>query len=81
MLARNDQSAVFLSEARLPSKACELTCRVGHRSTSYLTRLEENIPRGMIAGVLAQSDEEFYKVCLRTCFEIGVEAPPIVGEP
>ncbi|KAJ6180129.1 hypothetical protein N7519_010590 [Penicillium mononematosum] len=32
---------------------------------SYLTRLEENIPRGMIAGVLAQSDEEFYKVCLR----------------
>ncbi|CDM27071.1 hypothetical protein DTO013E5_4257 [Penicillium roqueforti] len=32
---------------------------------SYLTRLEETLPRGMIAGVLAQSDEEFYKVCLR----------------
>lgn len=32
---------------------------------SYLTRLEEALPRGMIAGVLAQSDEEFYKVCLR----------------
>ncbi|CAG8884720.1 unnamed protein product [Penicillium nalgiovense] len=32
---------------------------------SYLTRLEENIPRGMIAGILAQSDEELYKVCLR----------------
>jgi hypothetical protein len=32
---------------------------------SYLTRLEESLPRGMIAGVLAQSDEEFYKVGLR----------------
>ncbi|CAI7587258.1 unnamed protein product [Penicillium bialowiezense] len=32
---------------------------------SYLTRLEEALPRGMIAGVLAQSDEEFYKVGLR----------------
>ncbi|KAJ5964819.1 uncharacterized protein N7479_004695 [Penicillium vulpinum] len=32
---------------------------------SYLTRLEETLPRGMIAGVLAQSDEEFYKICLR----------------
>ncbi|QQK40182.1 Guanyl-nucleotide exchange factor, putative [Penicillium digitatum] len=33
--------------------------------TSYLTRLEEALPRGMIACVLAQSDEEFYKICLR----------------
>ncbi|KAJ5498606.1 SEC7-like alpha orthogonal bundle [Penicillium expansum] len=32
---------------------------------SYLTRLEEALPRGMIAGVLAQSEEEFYKICLR----------------
>ncbi|KAJ5617316.1 hypothetical protein N7537_002430 [Penicillium hordei] len=32
---------------------------------SYLTRLEESLPRGMIAGALAQSDEEFYKICLR----------------
>lgn len=32
---------------------------------SYLTRLEEALPRGMIAGVLAQSDEEFFKICLR----------------
>ncbi|KAJ5365351.1 SEC7-like alpha orthogonal bundle [Penicillium concentricum] len=32
---------------------------------SYLTRLEETLPRGMIAGVLAQSEEEFYKICLR----------------
>ncbi|CAI7637999.1 unnamed protein product [Penicillium glandicola] len=32
---------------------------------SYLTRLEEALPRGTIAGVLAQSDEEFYKICLR----------------
>ena len=32
---------------------------------SYLTKLEENLPRGMIGGVLAHSDEEFYKVALR----------------
>ncbi|KAJ5502939.1 SEC7-like alpha orthogonal bundle [Penicillium fimorum] len=32
---------------------------------SYLTRLEEALPRGMIAGVLSQSEEEFYKICLR----------------
>ncbi|KAJ5143921.1 uncharacterized protein N7515_002708 [Penicillium bovifimosum] len=32
---------------------------------SYLTRLEESIPRGMIGGVLAQSDEEFFKIGLR----------------
>jgi hypothetical protein len=32
---------------------------------SYLTRLEESLPHGMIGGVLAQSDEEFYKVGLR----------------
>ncbi|OQE41887.1 hypothetical protein PENCOP_c004G04697 [Penicillium coprophilum] len=32
---------------------------------SYLSRLEETLPRGMIAGVLAQSEEEFYKICLR----------------
>ncbi|KAJ5570973.1 hypothetical protein N7535_004633 [Penicillium sp. DV-2018c] len=34
-------------------------------AASYLTRLEESLPRGMIGGVLAQSDEEFYKICLR----------------
>ncbi|KAL4941089.1 hypothetical protein BDV06DRAFT_7785 [Aspergillus oleicola] len=32
---------------------------------TYLTRLEENIPRSTIAGVLAQSGEEFYKTALR----------------
>ena len=32
---------------------------------SYLTRLEESLPRGMIAGVLAQSDEEFFRIGLR----------------
>ncbi|KAG2411690.1 hypothetical protein HFD88_009246 [Aspergillus terreus] len=32
---------------------------------TYLTRLEESIPRGAIAGVLAQSGEEFYKTALR----------------
>ncbi|KAJ5788022.1 hypothetical protein N7457_003012 [Penicillium paradoxum] len=31
----------------------------------YLERLEEKLPRGIIAGVLAQSDEEFFKICLR----------------
>ncbi|KAE8144535.1 hypothetical protein BDV25DRAFT_91292 [Aspergillus avenaceus] len=32
---------------------------------TYLTRLEESIPRGAIAGVLAQSNDEFYKTALR----------------
>ncbi|KAJ5103101.1 hypothetical protein N7532_003630 [Penicillium argentinense] len=32
---------------------------------SYLTKLEENLPKGMIAGVLAQSDQDFYRVGLR----------------
>lgn len=32
---------------------------------SYLTKLEENIPRGSIAGVLAQSDQDFFKIALR----------------
>ncbi|KAJ5295358.1 hypothetical protein PENANT_c001G09144 [Penicillium antarcticum] len=32
---------------------------------TYLSRLEMCLPRGMIAGVLAQSDEEFFKVGLR----------------
>ncbi|KAJ5888674.1 hypothetical protein N7495_008715 [Penicillium taxi] len=32
---------------------------------SYLTKLEEAIPRGMIASVLCQSDDEFFKVALR----------------
>lgn len=32
---------------------------------SYLTKLEEALPRGMIAGVLAKSDEEFLKIGLR----------------
>jgi len=32
---------------------------------SYLTKLEENLPRGVIGGILAQSDNEFYKVALR----------------
>lgn len=32
---------------------------------TYLTKLEENIPRGMVGGVLAQSGDEFFKVSLR----------------
>ncbi|KAJ5988368.1 hypothetical protein N7481_003578 [Penicillium waksmanii] len=32
---------------------------------SYLTKLEENLPKGSIAGILAQSDQEFFKVALR----------------
>lgn len=32
---------------------------------TYLTKLEENLPRGMIAGVLSQYDDEFFKVALR----------------
>ncbi|KAL2872588.1 Arf family guanine nucleotide exchange factor SYT1 [Aspergillus lucknowensis] len=32
---------------------------------TYLTRLEENIPKSTIAGVLSQSGEDFYKTALR----------------
>ncbi|KAL3486589.1 hypothetical protein BJX62DRAFT_17936 [Aspergillus germanicus] len=32
---------------------------------TYLTRLEENIPKSTIAGVLSQSGEDFYKNALR----------------
>jgi hypothetical protein len=32
---------------------------------SFLTKLEENLPRGVIGGILAQSGNEFYKVALR----------------
>ncbi|KAJ5750820.1 hypothetical protein N7533_007848 [Penicillium manginii] len=32
---------------------------------SFLTKLEENLPKGSIAGILAQSDQEFFKVALR----------------
>lgn len=32
---------------------------------TYLTRLEESIPRSVIAGVLAQSNDDFYKTTLR----------------
>ncbi|KAF9893398.1 hypothetical protein FE257_011830 [Aspergillus nanangensis] len=32
---------------------------------TYLSRLEETIPRGAIAGVLAQSSDDFYKAALR----------------
>ncbi|KAJ5677592.1 uncharacterized protein N7477_003225 [Penicillium maclennaniae] len=34
-------------------------------AASYLTKLEEHLPRGVIGGILAQSDDEFYKVGLR----------------
>lgn len=37
----------------------------GDTPATYLTRLEECIPRGAIAGVLAQSGEEFFKTMLR----------------
>ena len=37
----------------------------GETPAAYLTKLEETLPRGMIGGVLAQSDDEFYKVSLR----------------
>ncbi|KAJ5896859.1 uncharacterized protein N7473_006258 [Penicillium subrubescens] len=37
----------------------------GETPAAYLTKLEENLPRGMVGGVLAQSDDEFYKVGLR----------------
>ncbi|KAL4867404.1 hypothetical protein BDV12DRAFT_120530 [Aspergillus spectabilis] len=32
---------------------------------TYLTRLEENVPKSTIAGILSQSDDEFYKTGLR----------------
>ncbi|KAL4791170.1 hypothetical protein BDV19DRAFT_371098 [Aspergillus venezuelensis] len=37
----------------------------GDTPATYLTRLEETIPRSTIAGVLAQSGEDFYKTALR----------------
>lgn len=37
----------------------------GETPAAYLTKLEENLPRGMIGGVLSQSDDEFYKIGLR----------------
>lgn len=32
---------------------------------SYLTKLEDSLPRGVIGGILSQSDDEFFKVGLR----------------
>ncbi|KAL2834116.1 hypothetical protein BJY01DRAFT_84952 [Aspergillus pseudoustus] len=37
----------------------------GETPATYLTRLEENIPKSTIAGVLSQSGEDFYKNALR----------------
>ncbi|KAL3467172.1 hypothetical protein BJX64DRAFT_191941 [Aspergillus heterothallicus] len=37
----------------------------GDTPATYLTRLEENIPKSTIAGVLSQSGEDFYKNALR----------------
>ncbi|KAJ5663458.1 hypothetical protein N7507_004189 [Penicillium longicatenatum] len=37
----------------------------GDTPASYLTRLEENVPRGMVGGILSQSGDEFFKVALR----------------
>lgn len=37
----------------------------GDTPASYLARLEENLPRGVVGGILCQSDDEFYKVGLR----------------
>ncbi|KAJ6110125.1 hypothetical protein N7486_002360 [Penicillium sp. IBT 16267x] len=37
----------------------------GDTPASYLTKLEENVPRGMVGGVLSQSGDEFFKVALR----------------
>lgn len=34
---------------------------------TYLSRLEESIPKGAVAGVLAQSGDEFYQTALRKC--------------
>lgn len=33
----------------------------------YLSRLEESIPKGVVAGVLAQSGDDFYQTALRKC--------------
>lgn len=35
--------------------------------TSYLSRLEESLPKGVVAGVLSQSGDEFYQTALRKC--------------
>ncbi|RJE25048.1 guanyl-nucleotide exchange factor, partial [Aspergillus sclerotialis] len=32
---------------------------------TYLSRLEESVPKGTIGGILSRSDEEFYKTALR----------------
>ncbi|KAJ5751986.1 hypothetical protein N7520_008903 [Penicillium odoratum] len=37
----------------------------GDTPASYLTKLEEHMPRGAVGGVLSQSGDEFYKVALR----------------
>lgn len=37
----------------------------GDTPATYLSRLQETLPRGTIAGVLAQSGEEFFKTTLR----------------
>ncbi|KAL4986041.1 hypothetical protein BDW68DRAFT_164019 [Aspergillus falconensis] len=37
----------------------------GDTPATYLARLEENIPKSAVAGVLSQSGEEFYKTALR----------------
>ena len=34
---------------------------------SYLARMEESVPKGVIAGLLAQSGDEFNLTCLRKC--------------
>lgn len=34
---------------------------------TYLSRLEESIPKGAVAGVLAQLGDEFYQTALRKC--------------
>ncbi|KAL4764917.1 Arf family guanine nucleotide exchange factor SYT1 [Aspergillus foveolatus] len=37
----------------------------GDTPATYLARLEENIPKSAVAGVLSQSGEDFYKTALR----------------
>ncbi|KAJ5669026.1 hypothetical protein N7462_010096 [Penicillium macrosclerotiorum] len=37
----------------------------GDTPASYLDKLEETLPRGIIGGVLAQSDDDFFKISLR----------------
>ncbi|KAJ5234702.1 uncharacterized protein N7469_003870 [Penicillium citrinum] len=32
---------------------------------SYLAKLEETLPKGTVAGILAQSDQDFFKIALR----------------